>query len=146
MQMCWAGHPGTTEQPTCCIGCPPIKWGKFSWLAFTKKTQEGSHVRRWVIWLVHLPPLHRGSIVAVGAESVPYFLADCMEVVEIAPWESWFLMAVIESGPGIPGLFAMLCHHFLFFWQVNVVYSYLQSSAQVTKARHLVWGSQLREF
>ena len=49
---------------------------------------------------------HRGSIVAVGAESVPYFLADCKQVVEIAPWESWFLMTVIESGPGISGLFA----------------------------------------
>ena len=24
MQMCWAGHPGTTEQPTCCIRCSPI--------------------------------------------------------------------------------------------------------------------------
>ena len=26
--MCWACHPGTTEQPTCCIRCSPIKWGK----------------------------------------------------------------------------------------------------------------------
>ena len=43
-------------QPTCCIRCSPIKWGKLSWLAFTKKIQEGSHVRRWVIWLLHTPP------------------------------------------------------------------------------------------
>ena len=39
-------------QPICCIRCSPIKWGKVSWLAFTKKIQEGSHVRRWVIWLL----------------------------------------------------------------------------------------------
>ena len=25
MPMCWAGHPGTTEQPTCCIRCSSIK-------------------------------------------------------------------------------------------------------------------------
>ena len=41
-------------QPTCCIRCSPIKWGKLSWLAFTKKIQEGSHVRKWVIWLLQL--------------------------------------------------------------------------------------------
>ena len=46
--MCWEGHPGTTEQLTCCIRCSLIKWGKLSWLAFTEKIQEGSHVRRWV--------------------------------------------------------------------------------------------------
>ena len=67
-------------QPTCCIRCSPIKWGKLSRLAFTMKIhliglrafdlvsslvwwetatnnftmkiQEGSHVRRWVIWLL----------------------------------------------------------------------------------------------
>ena len=48
---------------------------------------------------------YRGSIVAVGMESVPYFLADCT-VVEIAPWESRFLMVVIELGLGITGHFA----------------------------------------
>ena len=25
MQICWAGHPGTTEQATCCIRCSSIK-------------------------------------------------------------------------------------------------------------------------
>ena len=39
-------------QPTCCIRCSPIKWGNFSRLAFTMKIQEGSHVRRQVIWLL----------------------------------------------------------------------------------------------
>ena len=48
---------------------------------------------------------HCGSIVAIGEESVPYCLADCMEVVEMAPKESWFLMVVIESGVEMPGHF-----------------------------------------
>ena len=41
---CVGHHQGTTEQPTCCIRCSPIKWGKLSWLGFTKKIQEGSHL------------------------------------------------------------------------------------------------------
>ena len=98
MQMCWAGHPGTTEQPTCCISIAGLLLPR----RFKKPAMLEGESFDFYISLFS----HHGSLVAVGVESFPYFLADCMEVVEIASWESWFLMAVIESDPKILGVFA----------------------------------------
>ena len=38
--------------PPAALGALHLKWGKLSWLAFTKNIQEGSHGRRLVIWLL----------------------------------------------------------------------------------------------
>ena len=49
MQMCSTGHPGTKEQPTCCIRCSPINKVNLAGLPLTRRFKkaamfEGSHL------------------------------------------------------------------------------------------------------
>ena len=40
--MCWAGHAGTTEQPTCCIRCPPINGVNLPGLPLTRRFKKAT--------------------------------------------------------------------------------------------------------
>ena len=40
--MCWAGHPGTTEQPTCCIRCSPINEVSLAGLLWPRRFQKAA--------------------------------------------------------------------------------------------------------
>ena len=42
MQMCWADHPDTTEQPTCCIRCSPIKEVSLAGLPLPKRFKKAA--------------------------------------------------------------------------------------------------------